>query len=68
MAPNDYTSETGNKSQAIPFTEESGLSKPPILTPTQARQGVISGRIVKILGVSISLAILAMILSYLFVF
>ena len=68
MAPNDYTGGTGNKSQARPFTGESGQSTPHILTAVQARQGVISGRIVKILGVSISLALLAMVLSYLVAF
>jgi len=68
MAPNDYTDGTGNKSQARPFTDESGQSTPHILTAVQARQGVISGRIVKILGVSISLALLAMIVSYLVAF
>ena len=68
MVPNDYTDGTGNKSQARPFRDESGQSKPHILTAVQARQGVISGRIVKILGVSISLALLAMVLSYLVAF
>jgi len=68
MAPNDYTDGTGDKSQARPFTNESGQSTPHTLTAVQARQGVISGRIVKVLGISISLAFLAMILSYLFVF
>jgi hypothetical protein len=36
----------------------------PVLTPIEARQGVISGRIVTVLGVSISLALLAMVVSY----
>ena len=51
MAPNDYIGGTGNKSQARPFADESSQSTPHILTAVQARQGVISGRIVKILGV-----------------
>lgn len=68
MAPNDYTGGTGNKSQARPSTDESGQSTPHILTAVQARQGLISGRIIKILGVSISLALLAMVLSYLVAF
>jgi hypothetical protein len=68
MAPNDYTDGTGNKSQARPFTDERSGSKPHILTAIQARQGLISGRIVTILGVSISLALLAMVLCYLLAF
>lgn len=63
MAPNDYTDGTGDKSQARPFTDESGLSRPHTLTAVQARQGVISGRIVKVLGISISLALLAIAFS-----
>ena len=68
MAPNDFTNETANKSRAKPFTDESSHSEPRIVTAVQARQGVISGRIVKILGISLSLAILAMVLSYLVAF
>ena len=68
MAPNDFTGGTGNKSQTRPITDETGQSTPHILTAVQARQGVISGRIVTILGVSISLAVLAMALSYLVAF
>jgi hypothetical protein len=68
MAQNDYTAAIGNKSKIRPFTNESRQSNPQILTAVEARQGVISGRVVKILGVSISLALLAMVLSYLVAF
>ena len=68
MAPNDYTGGTGNKSQVRTSTDESERSTPHVLTAVQARQGLISGRIVKILGVSISLVLLAMVLSYLVAF
>ena len=68
MAPNDCTGGTGNNSQARPSTAESVQSTPHILTAVQARQGLISGRIVTILGVSLSLALLAMVLSYLVAF
>jgi hypothetical protein len=68
MAPNDFTNGTANKSQAKPFTDESSHSEPRIVTAVQARQGVISGRVVLILGASISLALLAMILAYLAAF
>jgi hypothetical protein len=43
MAPNDFANGTANKSQAKPFTAESGHSEPRIVTAVQARQGVISG-------------------------
>jgi hypothetical protein len=68
MSPNDYTGGTAKKSQSRPFPDDSGQFTPHILTAVQARQGVISGRIVKMLGVSISLALLAMVLSYLVAF
>jgi len=68
MAPYDYTDGTSNKSKDRPFADESGQSTPHIRTAVEARQGVISGRIVTILGVSISLALLAMGLSYLVAF
>ena len=45
-----------------------GHSGPHIVTAVQARQGVISGRVVLVLGASISLALLAMILAYLAAF
>jgi hypothetical protein len=68
MAPNDFTNGTANKSQAKPFTDESSHSEPRTVTAVQSRQGVISGRVVLVLGASISLALLAMILSYLVAF
>ena len=68
MAPNDYAAGTGNESGKRPFTNENGQSNPQILTAVEARQGVISGRVVKVLGVSISLALLAMVLCYLVAF
>jgi hypothetical protein len=68
MAPNDFTNETANKSQAKPFTDKSSHSEPRIVTAVHARQGVISGRVVLVLGASISLALLAMILAYLAAF
>ena len=68
MAPNDYNNGNVNESQVIPAMGESGRPTPHTLTAVRVRQGVISGRIVKILGISLSLAILAMVLSYLVAF
>ena len=44
-----------------------GVAHPPSLEPlsaVQARQGVISGRVVTVLAVSMTLAIIAMIVSF----
>jgi hypothetical protein len=36
----------------------------PALTPVEARQGVISGRVVTVLGVSLFLALVALVIAY----
>jgi hypothetical protein len=37
---------------------------PRIMTPVQARQGVVSGRVVTVLGISVTLAVLGMVLAF----
>jgi hypothetical protein len=37
-----------------------------VMSPVQARQGVVSGRVVTVLVVSITLALLAMVLAFIF--
>jgi len=63
MALNDTAGTTSN-SDTQPITDDHGQSRPQSLGAVQARQGVISGRVVKVLGISISLALVAMFLSY----
>jgi hypothetical protein len=36
------------------------------MSPVQARQGVVSGRVVTVLAVSVTLALLAMVLAFVF--
>jgi hypothetical protein len=68
VAPNDYKTGTGTKSEITPPFDGKGQANPQTLTAVESRQGVISGRVVTILGVSLSLALLAMVLSYLLAF
>jgi len=35
-----------------------------IMTPVRARQGVVSGRVVTVLGISVTLAVLGMVLAF----
>ena len=43
----------------------SGRSPSPrMMTPVQARQGVVSGRVVTVLGISVTLAVLGMVLAF----
>ena len=35
-----------------------------IMTPTRARQGVVSGRVVTVLGISVTLAVVGMVLAF----
>jgi hypothetical protein len=35
-----------------------------VMTPVQARQGVVSGRVVTVLGISVTLAVLGMVLAF----
>ena len=37
-----------------------------VISPVQARQGVVSGRVVTVLEVSVTLALLAMVLAFVF--
>jgi hypothetical protein len=38
-----------------------------IMTPVRARQGVVSGRVVIVLGISVTLAVLGMVLAFLLI-
>ena len=57
MPPNDIQEPAGNE-------PEPGRSPSPLLHAVHARQGVISGRIVTVLGISIALAVAAMVAAY----
>jgi hypothetical protein len=37
------------------------------MTPVRARQGVVSGRVVTVLGISVTLAIVGMVLAFVFI-
>ena len=63
MAENDLIDSPGTN----PIQGDAGRPTSPLLTPIQARQGVISGRVVTVLGVSILLALVAMVISYIIV-
>ena len=58
MPPNDFQEPTGNRPEGVRPVS-------PQLTAVGARQGVISGRIVTVLIVSVTLAIVAMVVAFL---
>lgn len=64
MSPNDFQDATRNEPETGRSAAANVQPASPLLTAVGARQGVISGRIVTVLGVSITLAIIAMVLSY----
>jgi hypothetical protein len=51
--------------QSDPVQQTDDVS--PIVGPVEARQGVISGRVVTVLGVSLTLVILGMVIAYMVV-
>ena len=57
MPPKDFQEPTRNAPDAVQPTS-------PLLTAAGARQGAIGGRIVTVLGISVTLAIIAMVLRY----
>ena len=64
MAPNDLQGLTGKKNETKSLVDIDEQTRSPLLSPDQARQGVVSGRVVTVLAVSTVLAIVAMILCY----
>jgi hypothetical protein len=64
MPPNNFQEPPGTVPEAGHSADVNVEPAPPLLTAVGARQGVISGRIVTVLGISITLAIIAMVLSY----
>ena len=65
MAPNDYSDGLGKKAEPESSAKESISSQPGVRSAIQTRGGVISGRVVTVLMVSVALALLAMVLSFL---
>lgn len=57
MPPNDIHEPTGNRPEGVRPVS-------PQLTAVGARQGVISGRIVTVLGISIALAVAGMVAAF----
>jgi hypothetical protein len=64
MAPNDYTDGPGKKAEPQSSANESISSQPGVRSAIQTRGGVISGRVVTVLIVSVALALVAMVISF----
>ena len=66
MAANKKT-EDDIHSKYRPTQDDKGQNvRSHVMSPVQARQGVVSGRVVTVLAVSITLALLAMVLAFVF--
>jgi hypothetical protein len=63
----DEKTETDIHSKYRPTQDDKGQNvRSRVMSPVQARQGVVSGRVVTVLAVSITLALLAMVLAFIF--